>query len=238
MDNASYAALTRQAGLLGEMQIIANNIANASTTGFRSEGVTFSEYVKALAADTNSLSMATASVRETILAQGTLSLTGGTFDLAVEGEGFFLVEAPMGQRLTRAGAFRPNENGDLVTADGYPVLDAGGAPVFIPRGAGPIGISPDGTISAGGQPIGQIGLVQPVDPSQLVREGGVLFDAKAGFEPALGSRMMQGFLEDSNVNPIIEVSRMIEVQRAYELGQKFLEREDARIRGVIEAIRR
>ena len=238
MDNTSYTALTRQSGLMQEMRVIANNIANASTTGFRAEGVMFSEHVKALGPGTDSLSMATAAVRDTVMTQGTLSQTGGTFDLAVEGEGFFLVETPGGQRLTRAGAFTPNENGDLVTADGYPVLDAGGAPVFVPQGVGRIGISPDGTISAGGQPVGQIGLVVPTDPTGMTRESGVMFDAQGGFDPVPEPRMMQGFLEDSNVNPILQVARMIEVQRAYELGQSFLENEHERIRGVIQAIRR
>lgn len=238
MENASYAALTRQSGLMQEMRALANNIANASTTGFRAEGVMFSEHVKALGPNARSLSMATAAVRDTVMTQGSLAQTGGTFDLAVEGDGFFLIETPNGQRLTRAGAFQPNENGDLVTADGYQVLDAGGAPVFVPQGVGRIGISPDGTISAAGQPIGQIGLVTPLDPNQMTREGGVMFNAQGGFEPAPDARMMQGFLEDSNVNPILQVSRMIEVQRAYELGQSFLDKEDERIRGVIQSIRR
>lgn len=237
MDNAAYTALTRQSGLMQEMRVLANNIANASTTGFRAEGVMFSEHVAALGPGTPSLSMAKAAVRDTVMTQGTLSQTGGAFDLAIEGEGFFVIETPAGQRLTRAGAFQPNENGDLVTAAGYPVLDAGGAPVFVPQGVGRVGISPDGTISAGGQPVGQIGLVIPTDPNGLTRESGVMFDAPGGFDPAPDPRMLQGFLEDSNVNPILQVSRMIEVQRAYELGQSFLENEHDRIRGVIQAIR-
>ncbi|MDX8346418.1 flagellar hook-basal body complex protein [Cognatiyoonia sp. IB215446] len=238
MDNASYTTLTRQSGLMREMQVIANNIANASTTGFRAEEVMFAEHVKGLGPGTQSLSMATANVRDTVMSQGTLAQTGGTFDLAIEGEGFFLIETPQGQRLTRAGAFGPNENGDLVTPDGYAVLDPGGAPVFVPQGLGAIGIAPDGTISAGGQPVGQIGMVNPIDSTQMVRESGVLFDAQGGFEPALDGRMLQGFLEASNVNPILQISRMIEVQRAYELGQSFLDKEDERIRSVIESIRR
>ncbi len=238
MDNASYTALTRQSGLMQEMRAIANNIANASTTGFKAEGIMFAEHVKSLGPGANSLSMATAAVRDTVQSQGGLSQTGGTFDLAIEGDGFFLIEAPGGQRLTRAGVFQPNENGDLVTPDGYQVLDAGGAPVFVPQGVGRIGISPDGTISANGQPIGQIGLVRPIDPNQMIRDSGVMFDARGGFEPAPDGRMMQGFLEESNVNPILQIGRMIEVQRAYELGQSFLDKEDERIRGVIQAIRR
>ena len=238
MDNATYAALTRQAGLLREMQVVANNIANASTTGFRSEGVIFAEYVNDLGPDAPSLSMASARVRDTLQSQGGLTMTGAPFDLAVQGEGFLMIETPQGQRLTRAGAFTPNENGDLVTMEGYPLLDVGGAPVFVPQGAGPIAIAADGTMSAEGTPIGQIGLVMPVDPMGMIREDGVRFRADAGTEPALGAAMLQGFLEESNVDPILQVARMIEVQRAYELGQSFIDKEDQRIRGVIQALGR
>ncbi|RYG91471.1 flagellar hook-basal body complex protein [Loktanella sp. IMCC34160] len=238
MDNAFYTALTRQSGLMAEMQAVANNIANANTTGFRAEGVTFAEHIKALGPNDPSLSMATAAVRQTSTVQGALAQTGGTFDLAIEGEGFFLIQTPQGERLTRAGAFTPNENGDLVTMDGYPVLDAGGAPVFVPQGVGTIGIAPDGTISADGQPVGQIGIVMPSDPLSMTRENGVRFAAPGGFEPAIDGRVLQGFLEDSNVNPIEQITRMIEVQRAYELGQSFMDKEDERIRGVIRTLGR
>ena len=236
MENATYTALTRQSGLMNEMRVVANNIANLSTTGFRAEGVIFAEHVKALGPNDPSLSMATASARETLSLQGSLTQTGGSFDLAIEGDGFFLVATPRGERLTRAGAFTPNENGDLVTPEGFNVLDAGGAPVFIPQGAGPVGIAPDGTVSAGGQPVGQIGLVNPVNLSGMVREDGVRFRADDGYEPALEGRMLQGFVEESNVDPVLEISRMIEVQRAYELGQSFLDKEDERIRSAIRAL--
>lgn len=235
MDNASYATLTRQTGLAAQMRMVANNIANASTTGYRAEGVAFTEYVRRTGTG-DSLSMATARVRLTDLSQGALQTTGGPFDVAIEGEGFFLVQTPDGPRLTRAGAFTPNVSGDLVTAEGYPVLDAGGAPLFVPQGLGPVGIAPDGTISAGGQPVGQIGVVLPRDPGALLRQGGTLFDAPGGFDPAPAARVMQGALEESNVDPVLEVARMIEVSRTYEAGQSFLEREDERIRKTIQAI--
>lgn len=236
MENATYTALTRQSGLMNQMRVVANNIANISTTGYRSEGVIFSEHVSALGRQDESLSMATAAVRNTLASQGALVQTGGPFDLAIEGEGYFLIETPEGERLSRAGAFTPNENGDLVTPEGYRVLDAGGAPVFVPTGAGPVGVAPDGTVSAGGIPVGQIGLVIPSDPMGMIREDGVRFRADGGFEPALDGRMLQGFLEESNVNPVLEISRMIEVQRAYELGQSFIDKEDERIRSAIRAL--
>lgn len=235
MDNTGYTTLTRQSGLLREMQVVANNIANAATTGFRQEGVIFSEYVLPIQ-DGSSLSMGHGNVRNTSYSQGTLSQTGGAFDLAIEGDGFFLIETPQGERLSRSGAFSPNAEGDLVTLNGYRVLDAGGAPVFVPPDAGKIAISGDGTLSAGGNLIGQIGLVTPNDRSKMIREDGVMFRADDGYVPAEKASILQGFVESSNVNAITQLARMIEVQRAYEMGQSFLESEDQRVRQAIDSL--
>ena len=236
MDAAGYATLNRQSGLMREMGVVANNIANASTTGFRREGVVFSEFVAALDEDP-SLSMADASGRHVDLSQSTLAQTGGTFDFAIQGDGFFLIETPQGQRLTRAGSFTPSAEGELVTPDGYRLLDAGGAPIFIPPDVKGVAMSADGTLSSNGQPIAQVGLWQSTDPLALKHQTGTLFDG-GEVEPAEGATVMQGMLEDSNVEPVSEIARMIEVQRAYELGQKFLDAEDERVRGVITTLGR
>ena len=235
MDSTAYTTLSRQSGLMREMQIVANNIANASTTGFRQEGMIFSEFVRRAPGEP-SISMAGSQVEHTSLAQGGLRRTDGPFDVAIEGDGFFQIETPDGVRLTRAGAFSPNAAGDLVTMEGHRVLDAGGAPVFVPGTYAKILIASDGTISADGAPIGQVGVVQPVDPLRLVREDGVLFRADDGVEPAEGARVLQFFLESSNVNSVLQLARMIEVQRAYELGQKFLDAEDRRVRDAIDTL--
>ena len=235
MDSTGYIALTRQSGLMREMQVVANNIANAATTGFRQEGVVFSEFVSSVEG-APSLSMGQANVRRPSFEQGTLEQTGGTFDLAIEGNGFFLIETAQGERLPRAGGFSPDAAGDLVTFDGNRVLDAGGAPVFVPPDARSITISPDGTISADGALVGQIGVVQPTEPADLVREGGVMFRAETGFEPAENARVLQGFVEASNVDPISQLARMIEIQRAYEMGQSFLDSEDERVRRAMDAM--
>jgi flagellar basal-body rod protein FlgF len=236
MDAAGYATLNRQSGLMREMAVVANNIANVSTTGFRREGVVFSEYVAAMDEDP-SLSMAHASGRLVDLSQATLSNTGGSFDFAIQGDGFFLVETLQGDRLTRAGSFTPNAEGELVTPDGFRLLDAGGAPVFVPPDAKAVALSQDGTLSAEGQPIAQIGLWQPADPMALRHQAGTVFDG-GELEPVENGTVLQGMLEESNVQPVTEIARMIEVQRAYELGQKFLDAEDDRVRGVIQALGR
>ena len=233
MDNAVYTTLTRQAGLTREMSVLANNIANASTTGFRQAGVTFTEYIKT-APNSESLSMGVANLPSMSMAQGTLTRTGGTFDFAIEGDGFFMVETPDGERLTRAGSFAANGDGDLVTPDGFKVLDSGGTPIFIPPDAEGVDMASDGTLSVGGQPIAQIGVFSPVDPLSLKRAGGVMFDASGDVEPTETSRVVQGFLESSNVDTIGQLSRMIEVQRAYEMGQSFLDAENERIRSALK----
>jgi len=235
MEVTGYITLSRQSGLMNEMQIIANNIANSATTGFRQEGLVFSEYVDA-AQGRSSLSMSRAQVRNTSMAQGALTQTNGSFDFAIEGDGFFLIETPDGDRLTRAGSFSPNADGDLVTLNGHRVLDAGGAPVFVPSSSGKVSVAADGTISAEGQALGQIGLFMPNDRHDLIREDGVMFRADGGIQPAENARMLQGFLEGSNVNPVLQLARMIDVQRAYEMGQSFLETEDERIRNAVKTL--
>ena len=235
MESTGYTTLTRQLGLQREMQVVANNIANSSTTGFRAEGVIFSEYVKALEG-APSLSMGQGNVNRTSFEQGGLTQTYGTFDFAIEGDGYFVVQTPMGERLTRAGVFIPSAEGQLVTPDGFPVLDAGRVPLFVPAGEGTLAVSSDGTLSMNGAPLGQMAIVQPIEPLKMVREDGVMFRADEGDEPSETARVIQGFVESSNVNPLLEVSRMIEVQRAYEMGQSFLKTEDERIRAAVKTL--
>lgn len=236
MDAAGYTTLTRQSGLMREMQVVANNIANLSTTGFRREGVVFEEYIAKMG-DGPSLSMANGNARVIDLTQAGLSQTGATFDLAIQGDGFFQIQTPNGPQLTRAGSFTPDAAGALVTADGYGLLDEGGAPVVVPAGASQVAVSTDGTISADGQALGRIGLWEAIDPLTLLHQAGTLFSADA-IQPVENTTILQGFLEDSNVNPVSEIARMIQVQRSYEMGQSFLDQEDRRMRGVIETLGR
>jgi len=233
METAGYATLSRQSGLMREMQVVANNIANSATTGYRQEGLIFSEFIQS-GPNQSSMSMSRANIRNTSMEQGSLTKTGGTFDLAIEGDAYFKVETPSGERLTRAGAFSPNADGDLVTFDGYRVLDAGGSPVFVPGDAETINIAPDGTVSADGSPLGQIGLFKPAEAHAMVREDGVMFRVDGDIEETDQAQILQGFVEGSNVNPMSQMARMIEIQRAYEMGQSFLETEDQRIRNAIK----
>ncbi|PTQ75026.1 flagellar hook-basal body complex protein [Celeribacter persicus] len=238
MDSAGYTTLTRMAGLSRELQTIANNIANVSTTGYRREGLLFSEHIARLEKGEDSLSMADGNVRITNEAQGPLTPTGGTYDFAIEGNGFFLIDTPNGQALTRNGAFTTNAEGELTTHDGYPLLDNGGAAIFIPQDAKTVAVSSDGTVSADDQPLSQIGLYMPEDPTSLTRSNGVRFYTDGAIIPQEEAVILQGYVENSNVNAITEVARMIEVQHAYSTGQKFSQQEDERIKSVISTLGR
>ncbi len=235
MDNAGYVTLTRQSGLASELRTLAQNVANASTVGYRREGVVFSEYVKQ--GGDESLSMAQAGAHYIDQSQGVLKRTGGPFDVAIEGDGYFRIETDNGERLTRAGNFSLNDTGELVTTDGQRVLSGDGGAITIPEGTGTIAISSDGEISADGEALAQIG-VSTADPKTLQREGDNLFRATNGSQPAENFKVAQGFLEQSNVNSVAEIARLIEVQRAYEMGQGMLEREHNRMTSMIQTLGR
>ncbi len=237
MNNSIYVTLSKQAGLSKELNSVANNIANANTSGYRREGFLFSEYIQRLEPQDRSVSQANVGGHFFDASQGALASTGGTFDVAIDGEGYFVVETPRGERLTRQGSFMLDAEGLLVTPDGDRLLGEGGSPVTIPAEASNITVAPDGTIAADGAPIGKLGLVT-IEATALAREGDNLFRATEEYQTVEFPKLRQGFVEASNVNAVIEVSRLIEVQRAYELNQQLMKDEDERIAKTVEAMRR
>ncbi|WP_084420366.1 flagellar hook-basal body complex protein [Henriciella litoralis] len=235
MSNAIYAALARQTGLMNEMQVVANNIANSSTTGYKTDRAIFAEFLAGTGVGKPTLSMGGLAGHSFDMEQGGLRFTNGQFDLAIQGEGFFLLDTPQGQRLSRAGHFQISQDGQLIDGTGNAVLTSGGGGITIPEDARKISIAGDGSISADGELVGQVGVVVP--NGELSRDSNTLFDATEGFQAAEEPRVLQGALEQSNVTPVLEIARMIEVQRAYEAGQSLLEREDERINKFISTLR-
>lgn len=238
MDNSLYyLALNRQVGLAAELDMVANNIANLDTTGFRREGVAFTEFV--VAAETGeSVSMADLGARFASDLPGSHSVTGGQFDVAIEGEGFFLLQSQDGLMMTRAGSFQLSPEGLLVTPFGDRVLDAGQATIAIPADASNVVISSDGTVSADGEALAQIALVTAPD-DQVSRFGDTAFQVQDdNFIAIADPRMRQGALEQSNVDAVTEIARMIEVTRAYETAQSVIEDEDERIREALQTLGR
>lgn len=241
MDNAIYTMLTRQSGLMREFSSVANNVANMGTTGFKAEHGVFSEYISRLEAgaggpdQATSLSMGRLGGHATDFSDGGLKPTGGELDMAITGEGFFQVRTEAGNRLTRAGHFMLNAERLIVDASGNAVLGDGGGEIAIPQEAGNIQVARDGTVSSNGIEYGRV-RVFTAAPGTLSREGNNLWQGQniqAVEEPMIAS----GFLESSNVNPVLEMARMIEVQRHYDAGQSLMDQEDERIRSVAQTVR-
>ena len=235
MNNASYVTLTRQDGLLREMQVIANNIANQATAGFKQQGITFSEYVQHSGQD-DFLSMAVAHVPKRDTSQGALRMTGGQFDMAIQGQGYFAVQTDQGVRLSRAGAFYLNAQGALVNYDNIPVLDERQKPILLPPEIQTVDIRANGEVVADGTTLAKVGLFVPQDDQRILSENGVLFDPKGPIVPSISSQIQSGYLEEANVDPILQIARMIEIQRAFEIGEKLAEQENERKLSATEKI--
>ncbi|MBX6426894.1 MAG: flagellar basal-body rod protein FlgF [Variibacter sp.] len=222
MENALLIGLSRLTALRRAMDVTANNIANVNTTGYKADGVVFEEFVDTPARDGR---FAGADRRVSFVAdratwhdlrQGPVQETGNPLDIAVSGDAFLVVQTPRGERYTRNGALQINANGELVTSEGYPVLGDAGPIVIQPQDRG-LAIASDGSVTVANGTRGRLRLVEFADPSRLQKDGSSTFAAPAGVQPqpATLSRVVQGALEKSNVQSVVEISRMIEITRAY-----------------------
>ncbi|MEO1042573.1 MAG: flagellar basal-body rod protein FlgF [Pseudomonadota bacterium] len=234
MSDAITVSLSRQTGLLNELSVIANNMANANTEGYRAEAALFSEFVSTRV-DDPSVSMGALRAHFPVLDQGALIETGGRFDLAIDGEGWFAVNRGGEVLLTRAGRFQTDADGQLITPDGDPVLDEVGGAIQIPPNAVDMAVGSDGTITADGLAVAQVGVLL-ADPEGLSRVSDNLWRNNGPTRFAEDTRIRQGFLEGSNVSPVEEMARLIEVQRMYEAGANLGETEHERILSLIEAL--
>jgi flagellar basal-body rod protein FlgF len=220
MDNSLLVSLSQQLASYRAMDVIANNLANASTPGFKRETAKFEEYVARMRpAEGQSGQQTVSFVRDAGIlrdtSQGVIQQTGAPFDVAIQGKGFFVVQTPQGLRYTRDGHFSLDANGQIVTTDGYPVQGDGGA-VTVTADDGDIQIGADGTVSGKTGQLARLRLVEFADPAGLTKEGANLYSTGQPAVTATASTMRQGMLESSNVQPVLEMSRMIEVMRAYE----------------------
>ena len=217
MQDSLYVALSSQIALERRLDTIADNVANASTIGFRATGVKFEDVVSG----TGPKSVSFASSGKTYLsgAHGALTETGNPFDFAVQGDAWFAIETPAGTVMTRDGRFSMNENGELMSIEGYPVLDGGGAPIQLDPRNGPPKAGADGSLRQNDSLVGAIGLYN-FDPGEnFVRYGNSGVVPARTPEPVTDRSdvgVAQGFLEESNVNPVMEMTRLIQVQRAFE----------------------
>jgi flagellar basal-body rod protein FlgF len=229
MENALLVGLSRQMALSHELDIVANNIANIDTTAYKADNALFAQYLMPKASDdefTGSdrrISFVQDRATWIDLSPGAVQKTGNPLDVAIEGNAYLAVQTPSGVRYTRNGALLTNASGQLVTDEGYQVLGDNGPITFQP-GDHDVIISPSGiiTVRNGSDPTdaprGRLQLASFAQQSQLQKDGGSMFLAPAGVNPTappLGTRVVQGAIEKSNVNAVAEISRMIQITQSY-----------------------
>ncbi len=230
MENALLIGLSRQNALRNQMDVIANNLANLTTAGFKSQDLTFEEYLMPVASaesfpeQDETLSYVLDYVSAYDFSAGTIAQTGNPLDVAVNGTGWLVVETPDGERYTRDGSLSLNAEGQLVTKSGYPVLSTAGVVTLGPNETD-FTVAADGTISTSEGDRGRLRVVRFEDQSTLKNAGENLF---AGDDPIESEtdRVVQGAIERSNVRSVVEVTRMVEVTRAYQTVSAMLKEQN------------
>lgn len=229
-ENMQLVSLSRQIALQRQMDVVANNMANINTTGFKAEDVLFEEYVMPVARDRDfptsdqplSYTQDWATVHN--MAPGPMVQTGNPLDVAIQGPGFLVIDTPAGERFSRSGAMQINAQGVLTDVNGNPVL-ADGGPVQFDATDTDISFAADGSILTSNGSKGRLRLVEFADPQTATREGDNLW---AGSEPiaATNTRVMGGAIEKSNVSGVAEMAQMIRVSRAYQSLASIMQRQD------------
>jgi len=241
MDNTMLIGLQTQRLLQRRMDITANNLANVDTTGFKADALVFKEAANtdAFAEDEpETIRFARDPTLMRDMGQGAIALTSNPLDVAIEGAGFIHVQGPNGIAYTRDGAFSMSGSGQLVTRDGRPVLNQGGQPiVFDAQGQTPV-IGRNGAISVNGIEVGRIGASSFADPEQLTKIGDNLWSADDLNAQAFTGVLVQGSLEGSNVRPVVELTRLIEISRAYQSAARIVSNSDDLRQRAIERLGR
>ena len=229
MENTVLVGLSRQMALHRELEIVANNVANLNTSGFKSDGALFEQYLMPVARDDGftgvdrRLNFVQDRATWLDLGQGPIQQTGNPLDVALDGNGFLVVQTPRGERYTRNGALQINNSGELVTSEGYKVVGESG-PITFQNGDRDITINNDGSIrvregssTTADSSRGKLRVVDFENPQQLKKDGSSTFQAETNQQPraAVDSRVVQGAVEKSNVQGVLEMTRLIEVSRSY-----------------------
>lgn len=243
MDNTTYISLSRQNAIWNQLGIVANNMANLNTIGFKGSDVLFSEFLVKSRSDERPFKDNLAFVQDfgliRNLSQGPMRHTNNPLDIAIEGDGFFVLQGEEEDIYTRAGNFTLNEEGQIVNQEGLPLLSTNNSPITLPEGAADIVINGTGSIIIGTEEIDQIRVVDFENPRELKQIDGTLFGAE-GIQPIEmeAPRLAQGALEDSNINGVTEMTRLIALNRAYQDVHKMIEVEHKRKKDANEVFTR
>lgn len=217
METSLYVALSSQVALDKRLTTIANNVANSNTTGFRAGEVRFDEVLSGIAGGSTSFVSEGKSYLSS--AKGSMERTGSSLDFAIQGDAWFAAQTPGGVIVTRDGRFRLNDVGELTTIDGHNVLDPGGAPVQLNPAGGTPTVQRDGFIVQDGVQVGAIGLYEYKPGADYKRFGNSGILAETPPIPAVDQAevsVLQGYLEESNVNPVGEMSKLITLHRTFD----------------------
>lgn len=236
MENGSSILLSSQRALRQRMDVVANNIANMNTPGFKASKPVFSTFLsKTFPGDQENY----VDFEGTYIdyAEGAMTPTGNKLDIALGGKDFLVINTPQGDRYTRAGHFQLDADRQLVNASGYPVQGEGGN-IVIPPNVVEILINEDGSVTADGQNIGRLRIVHFEDKITLRKSFGNMFVAGVTPVESENPRVFQGMLESSNVQAISEVTEMMNVLRSYQSIGRATSKEDERIRKMIDAYTR
>jgi len=242
MDNTRYVALTNQVSLWNKLDMISNNIANMNTTGYKREEPVFSEYLSKANNSTNNTLNNTHFVQNLgtfrDISEGTFIPTGNDLDIAIHGDAFFSVRTDEGERYTKKGAFTINNENQITTNDGFVLLSNSNEPITIDPDETEITVTKDGSILQGTQNIGKIKLVEFSDMKELSKTHSGLYKSQSHnpTKEATNSSLEQGMIEKSNVNSIVEMTKLIEVQRAYERAQNVIDIEHERQSDAIQTL--
>ena len=217
MDTSLYVSLSSQMALERRLNTIANNVANTNTTGFRAGQIRFEEVLDGVSPKAPSY----VSEGQSYLSPqaGSVTETGASLDFAIQGDAWFAAETPAGTIVSRDGRFKMQDTGELVTLEGHAVLDSGGSPIQLNPAGGPPEVAKDGIIRQDGRLVSSIGLFQYQPTAEFKRYGSSGIVAEAAPQPIVdktGIGVLQGFVEDSNVNPIEEMSKLIIVHRTFD----------------------
>jgi flagellar basal-body rod protein FlgF len=223
-----WIAASGAASQMTAVDATANNLANATTPGYKAEQAVFQEHlIQAVYAGRAQKEMRYNGVAQVAVdnRQGPLTVTQRPLDVAIEGDGFFAVQTPRGERYTRAGGFQVGPQGTLVTAQGYAVLDAGGSPISLPLESGEVAIGEDGIIRVGGEDAGQLKVVNFEDLRGLEKEGDQLFrsTARSGEPQPIAASLHGGALELPNVSIVKGMTDLVSATRAFEALEKAVE---------------
>ncbi|MGE0743966.1 MAG: flagellar basal-body rod protein FlgF [Rhodospirillales bacterium] len=235
MENTLYIALSHQMAAQRNVEVLANNLANATSPGFKGDSLMFTEYVEK-AGRGQPISFVRDRAVFHNLTEGSLKRTDNELDVAINGRGWFTVGSNGGELYTRNGHFHLNQQGQIVTSRGEPVLGENNQPIVIGAEDANVTIASDGTVSAGAEVRGKLKIVGFANEQDLRNVSGGLFRAPAPGEPIAAPTLVQGSLEESNVQPIVEMTRMMDAVRTYQQAQKMIDVEHERQRKAIDRL--